>query len=66
MLALLDTSMVLIGLLAIFLIVIWTIFPFAVFGIKERLDTLIQEQQKTNELLYVIRKNTPASPPKWE
>ncbi|WP_296280294.1 hypothetical protein [Pseudoxanthomonas sp.] len=31
--------------------ILWIVLPFAVFGIKGRLDDLIAEQRRTNELL---------------
>jgi hypothetical protein len=43
--------MVLAYLFAIVLLVLWCVLPFAVFGIKGRLDKLLEEQRRTNELL---------------
>ncbi len=34
--------------------VLWFLLPFAVFGIKGRLDAQIAEQEKTNELLIKL------------
>lgn len=34
--------------------VLWFLLPFAVFGIKARLDTQIGEQEKTNQLLVEL------------
>jgi biopolymer transport protein ExbB/TolQ len=31
--------------------VLWFLLPFAVFGVKDRLDQLIKAQRKTNELM---------------
>lgn len=33
------------------LAILWFCLPFAVFGVKERLSTLIREQKTTNDLL---------------
>ena len=44
-------------LLFIFLFVLamlWFLLPFAVFGVKNRLDMLIKEQNKTNDYLMEI------------
>lgn len=46
-------GMVLIGLLLL-LALVWIFLPFAVFGIKERLDKLNRIQTETNELLEII------------
>ncbi len=35
----------------IYLFILWTLLPFAIFGTKERLDKLIKLQIKTNKLL---------------
>ena len=34
--------------------VLWFLLPFAVFGLKGRLDAQIAEQEKTNELLIKL------------
>ncbi len=39
------------------LAILWFILPFAIFGTKKRLDTLIEEAQKTNSLLAKIERN---------
>jgi biopolymer transport protein ExbB/TolQ len=31
--------------------ILWFLLPFAVFGVKDRLDQLIRLQRKTNELM---------------
>jgi hypothetical protein len=36
--------------------IVWICVPFAIFGTKDRLDTLIAEAQKTNADLAIIRK----------
>ena len=41
-------------LFLVVLAVLWFFLPFAVFGIKERLDNQIKEQKKTNELLIIL------------
>lgn len=38
-------------LFLVVLALLWFILPFAVFGIKDRLDKLIKEQATTNKLL---------------
>ena len=40
--------------LGLLLFLLWFLLPFAVFGIKERLDKQIKEQQKTNQLLITL------------
>lgn len=47
------------GLLVIFLMVLavlWFFLPFAVFGIKDLLQQLINETKKNNELLSKLQK----------
>lgn len=39
------------GLQGLILLLVWIALPFAVFGIKGRLDRLIEEIRKNNELL---------------
>lgn len=49
-------------LLVLFLIILailWFILPFAIFGIKNRLDLLIAETQVTNRLLTEINSEEP-------
>ncbi len=41
-------------LFLVVLAILWFFLPFAVFGIKERLDNQIKEQKKTNELLIIL------------
>lgn len=38
-------------ILGFVLAVLWFLLPFAVFGVKDRLETLIKLQKKTNQLL---------------
>ena len=35
----------------IVLVVLWTLLPFAIFGVKPLLQTLIDQQKHSNELL---------------
>lgn len=46
-----GTVGLLILLFLVVLAILWFVLPFAVFGIKARLDTLIEEQRKTNAVL---------------
>ncbi len=46
---------VLLILFAAVLAVLWFLLPFAVFGIKDRLETLIAEARRSNEELPRIR-----------
>ena len=40
--------------------ILWFLLPFAVFGVKGRLDVLITEQERTNQLLReLIDMNSP-------
>ncbi len=41
----------------IVLAVLWTFLPFAVFGIKSKLDTVISEQRHTTEAIHMLRKD---------
>ena len=41
---------VLIWLFAIVLIILWIALPFAVFGIKKRLDSILVELRKLNQV----------------
>ncbi len=50
---LLTGIFVLVFLFVIFMT--WCLLPFAIFGIKDRLDELIEEQKKTNALLAKAR-----------
>ena len=43
-------------LLFFILVLIWIVLPFAVFGIKDLLREIIEEQKKTNELLKDLLK----------
>ena len=40
-----------IGLFILFVAVLWVLLPFAVFGIKRRLDKIIVENERSNSLL---------------
>lgn len=55
----LSTPYLLMGIFVlVFLFVIfmtWCLLPFAVFGIKDKLDELIEEQKKTNNMLEKAR-----------
>lgn len=46
-----EGILALVYLFGIVLAVLWFLLPFAVFGVKDRLDTLIKVQKKTNTLL---------------
>lgn len=46
----------------IVLLVLWVLLPFAMFGIKPLLSTLIEEQRKTNELLAKVAATSSTSP----
>lgn len=39
------------GLFLVVLAVLWFLLPFAVFGLKGRVDNLIKAQQETNAIL---------------
>lgn len=47
----LVTGISLLWLFGIVLVIVWIILPFAIIGTKPLLKQLIQEQQRTNELL---------------
>lgn len=48
----------LVGTLFMFLLaILWLLVPFAIFGIKPLLRTLIAEQRKTQELLSAFSKS---------
>lgn len=42
-------------LLCIVIGILWILMPFAIFGTKDLLRELVQQQQRTNELLDQIR-----------
>ena len=53
-----EEAKVLYVLLFIFLLVLgllWFLLPFAVFGIKPKMDALLQEAKTMNETLFDIR-----------
>ena len=39
------------------LTVLWTLLPFAVFGIKSKLNTVISEQRHNTEAIHALRKD---------
>ena len=41
-------------LFGLLLAVLWILVPFAIFGIKGRLDRLIAEQKRTNDLMEIV------------
>lgn len=41
----------------ILLMILWTILPFAIFGIKKRLDIQIRQNNRIKELLNDINNN---------
>lgn len=45
------TIMLALMLFGILVAILWVLMPFAIFGTKDLLRTLIQEQKRTNELL---------------
>lgn len=45
------TIMLVLMLFGILVAILWVLMPFAIFGTKDLLRTLIQEQKRTNELL---------------
>lgn len=47
------------GALVVLLVVVWVALPFAVFGAKPLLRRLIEEQQRTNELLADLARRRP-------
>jgi hypothetical protein len=53
-------AMAFVYLLALLLLVLWIVLPFAVFGAKPLLRELLREQKRTNELLARL------APPKRE
>lgn len=46
------------GVLAIIILVLWVLLPFAVFGAKDLLKALLAEQQQTNALLRQLAENS--------
>lgn len=50
-----DTALigiyVLVVIFGVITVILWFILPFAVFGIKDKMDELIAEQKRTNDLL---------------
>lgn len=46
-----NVLMIVAGIFALILTVLWILVPFAVFGIKPLLRQLLAEQRRTNDLL---------------
>lgn len=46
------------GIFGLVLAVLWALVPFAVFGLKPKLDVLIGEQRRTNALLEQLLHET--------
>lgn len=44
-------------LFLVVLAILWVIMPFAIFGTKGKLDELIREAKKTNQLLQGLSRN---------
>ena len=42
------------ALLGLLLVTVWLFLPFAVFGVKSRMDTLIEETRRNNDELRKI------------
>lgn len=62
----LGTLYLVVLLIALVAGVLWILLPFAVFGIKPRLDLLLHEQRETNALLKSMAersRQTQALPP---
>jgi hypothetical protein len=54
---------IVLAILLILAAILWMFLPFAVFGVKRRLDLIIAHQRKTNELLEALNtKLLPAAP----
>jgi hypothetical protein len=53
--AMLGSLTMVLMLVALFVLVLWVLLPFAVFGSKPLLRELLAEQKQTNELLRSIR-----------
>ena len=47
---------IVIVLFLVVLAILWFLLPFAIFGIKDKLDLLISESKKTNQELEKIGK----------
>ncbi|MGJ7499883.1 hypothetical protein ACSFBF_05945 [Variovorax sp. ZT5P49] len=45
------TIILVLMLFGILVAILWVLMPFAIFGTKDLLRTLIQEQKRTNDLL---------------
>lgn len=48
---------IVIFLFLLVLAILWFILPFAIFGIKPKLDMILQELDKTNTLLAALGRN---------
>ncbi len=48
---------IVIFLFLLVLAILWFILPFAIFGIKPKLDMILQELDKTNKLLAALGRN---------
>jgi hypothetical protein len=50
---------IVLAILLVFAAILWIFLPFAVFGVKRRLDLIIVHQRKTNELLQALNAKLP-------
>jgi hypothetical protein len=51
-------------LLALFAAILWILLPFAVFGIKPKLDMLLAEARQTNAYLKALTEQQRPAPPR--
>lgn len=56
-------TLVVVVIFGVVLMVVWTILPFAVIGIKPLLRQLLAEQRRTNELLQAMSERSEKQPP---
>lgn len=54
---------VMLVLFMVVLVILWALLPFAVFGIKDLIRDVVDEQKKTNKLLeQIAAQNQPTNP----
>jgi biopolymer transport protein ExbB/TolQ len=57
--AALGMGYVLLMIVGVVLLILWLFLPFAVFGMKDILRELRNEQRRTNQLLEAARRDVP-------
>lgn len=51
---------IVVTILILFVVILWILLPFAVFGVKGKLSEIIEANKETNKILYAIKDNLEA------